>query len=368
MNRNTSAVHTIEGSTNTLNWLLADHHGSTSTTANEDGSWNSTIKYTAFGETRDSSGVTPTKYRYTGQLLEAEVGLYYYVARWYDPVTMHFTQADLVVPNVINAKAWDKYSYTLNNPILFCDPTGFSPCIDGVFCVPTTSRPSKTVYESLSRPGYYLSKEYYQKVIYRDFSMVLVDSNEWNTNQAQVIYRSLYEMKEGLNAKTEGRGREWIDKNLKDTRIEIGGIGLKDRCFVLGSTIHLAKDFDTALWRSIDYRVETLIIHEVGHVWDNRSSGKVLGGSLFGGGFGDALMNVVGGSSTGILGLRWINESLSIPTYENKFKNGNNYEYGNNSPADYFAHTFAAAIASPNNPNTPKLAEMYMNILIDLTR
>ena len=64
-------MRTIGGSTNTLNWLLADHLGSTSTTANEDGSWNSTIKYTAFGETRDSSGVTPTKYRYTGQLLEA---------------------------------------------------------------------------------------------------------------------------------------------------------------------------------------------------------------------------------------------------------------------------------------------------------
>jgi hypothetical protein len=88
----TIAMRTIEGSTNTLNWLLADHLGSTSTTANEDGSWNSTIKYTAFGcpcaarrvlrNTRETSGVTPTKYRYTGQLLEAEVGLYYYVARW----------------------------------------------------------------------------------------------------------------------------------------------------------------------------------------------------------------------------------------------------------------------------------------------
>jgi YD repeat-containing protein len=78
----TIAMRTIEGSTNTLNWLLTDHLGSTSVSANEDGSWNSTIKYTAFGESRESSGITPTKYRYTGQLLEAEVGLYYYVARW----------------------------------------------------------------------------------------------------------------------------------------------------------------------------------------------------------------------------------------------------------------------------------------------
>ncbi len=63
------AVRTITGSTNTLNWLLTDHLGSTSVSANEDGSWNSTIKYTAFGcpcavrrvlrKTRETSGVPP---------------------------------------------------------------------------------------------------------------------------------------------------------------------------------------------------------------------------------------------------------------------------------------------------------------------
>jgi RHS repeat-associated protein len=123
----TIAMRTIEGSTNTLNWLLTDLLGSTSTTANEDGNWNSTIKYTAFGETRDSSGVTPTKYRYTGQLLEAEVGLYYYVARFYDPVTMHFTQADKFIPNSNSSKSYDRYAYVMNNPLIYNDPTGNDP-------------------------------------------------------------------------------------------------------------------------------------------------------------------------------------------------------------------------------------------------
>jgi RHS repeat-associated protein len=137
----TIAMRTIEGSTNTLNWLLTDHLGSTSVSANEDGSWNSTIKYTAFGETRDSSGVTPTKYRYTGQLLEAEVGLYYYVARWYDPVTMHFTQADTIVPNATDSTSYDRYAYVLNNPVRYSDPSGhfgerssMTACIDGNYC------------------------------------------------------------------------------------------------------------------------------------------------------------------------------------------------------------------------------------------
>jgi hypothetical protein len=32
------------------------------------GSWNSELKYTAFGEMRASNGLTPTEYRYTGRL------------------------------------------------------------------------------------------------------------------------------------------------------------------------------------------------------------------------------------------------------------------------------------------------------------
>ncbi len=138
------AVRTITGSTNTLNWLVTDHLGSTSVSANEDGSWNSTIKYTAFGcpcaarrvlrNTRETSGVTPTKYRYTGQLLEAEVGLYYYVARFYDPVTMHFTQADTIVPNATDSASYDRYAYVLNNPVRYSDPSGHV-CDDMGNCV-----------------------------------------------------------------------------------------------------------------------------------------------------------------------------------------------------------------------------------------
>jgi hypothetical protein len=66
----TIAVRTIVGSTNTLQWLISDHLSSTSITATADGTWNSEIRYSAFGEIRYSSGITQTDYRYTGQLNE----------------------------------------------------------------------------------------------------------------------------------------------------------------------------------------------------------------------------------------------------------------------------------------------------------
>ena len=47
-----------------LTWLLSDHLGSTSVTANADGTFQSETKYTAFGETRSTTGDTPTDYLY----------------------------------------------------------------------------------------------------------------------------------------------------------------------------------------------------------------------------------------------------------------------------------------------------------------
>jgi len=120
----TVAVRTVQGSNDTLNWILGDHLGSTTVTANADGTWNSEIKYTAFGEVRASYGLTPTEYRYTGQLEQAELGLIYFVARFYDPVLTHFVQADTLIPDPGDPLAWDRYAYGLNNPIRYSDPSG----------------------------------------------------------------------------------------------------------------------------------------------------------------------------------------------------------------------------------------------------
>jgi hypothetical protein len=78
------AVRTIGGGTETVNWIVSDHLGSTSITANEDGSFNSEIRYSAFGEIRFSNGTTPTNYQYTGQLADSYIKLSWYNTRWYD--------------------------------------------------------------------------------------------------------------------------------------------------------------------------------------------------------------------------------------------------------------------------------------------
>jgi len=105
-------------------FLLTDHLGSTSITATRTGGFSSELRYKAWGETRYSSGSTPTTFRYTGQREESSLGLYWYNSRWYSASLSRFLSPDTIIPNPNNPLDWDRYSYVRNNPVIFTDPTG----------------------------------------------------------------------------------------------------------------------------------------------------------------------------------------------------------------------------------------------------
>jgi RHS repeat-associated protein len=110
-------------------WLLGDHLGSTSVAANPDGSLLSRQGYLPWGELRFTEGSLPGRYQFTGQAsYEAEFGLYYYKARWYDPHLGRFSQPDSMVPDAGNPLDWDRYAYVRNNPAVYTDLSGHKPC------------------------------------------------------------------------------------------------------------------------------------------------------------------------------------------------------------------------------------------------
>jgi RHS repeat-associated protein len=62
--------------------------------------------------------------KYTGREQDAETGLYYYRARYYDPITGRFLSEDPIRSGI------NYYTYAYNNPINYNDPTGECPwCI-----------------------------------------------------------------------------------------------------------------------------------------------------------------------------------------------------------------------------------------------
>jgi len=105
----------------TLTYVHQDALTGTSVTTNSSGTSTGSIKFFSFGQTR--SGTVPIPQKFTGQRLDS-TGLYYYGARYYDPSIGRFISADTLVPNTINPQDMNRYSYVLNNPLKYNDPTG----------------------------------------------------------------------------------------------------------------------------------------------------------------------------------------------------------------------------------------------------
>ena len=120
------------GAGTTRYFLLSDHLGSTTVTANSSGAFYSELRYKAWGEIRYSSGTTPTTLRYTGQRQESSLcgadGLYYYGARWLDPALGRWIQPDSLIPDLGNPIDLDRFAYARNNPVKYFDPSGHISC------------------------------------------------------------------------------------------------------------------------------------------------------------------------------------------------------------------------------------------------
>jgi len=104
-----------------------DHLGSTNVISDSAGTLVETTKYFPFGLIR--SGGTADKYGFTGKEFDSETELNYYKARYYSPVVRNFISPDPEIHNLYDPQALNRYSYTLNNPMKYTDPTGKNPLL-----------------------------------------------------------------------------------------------------------------------------------------------------------------------------------------------------------------------------------------------
>ncbi len=114
-----------------------DHLGSLNVLTNSQGVEVQGLTYLPFGETHTNQGsVDFHQRRYTGQEQDPETGLYFYNARYYNPVLGRFLSPDSIVPGAGNPQSLNRYSYVNNNPVNFTDPTGhflfFLPMLVGM--------------------------------------------------------------------------------------------------------------------------------------------------------------------------------------------------------------------------------------------
>ncbi|NPU84134.1 MAG: RHS repeat-associated core domain-containing protein [Syntrophaceae bacterium] len=117
-----------------------DHLNSSTVMTDETGARLESTEYAPYGTIRSYTGSrSVTDYRYTGKELDMETGLYYYGARYYDPMIGRFITPDpalslyIPAPNdnrrlpnggVFNPVTLNPYAYANNNPMKYVDPDG----------------------------------------------------------------------------------------------------------------------------------------------------------------------------------------------------------------------------------------------------
>lgn len=115
-------------------YFLKDHLGSTDIVTDASGNEVERLSFDAFGQRRDASNwqladapieAQQTNQGYTGHEHLDNVGIIHMNGRLYDPILGRFLSADPNVQAPKNTQNLNRYSYVLNNPLSFTDPSGY---------------------------------------------------------------------------------------------------------------------------------------------------------------------------------------------------------------------------------------------------
>jgi RHS repeat-associated protein len=100
-----------------------DHLGSSSYITDGGGNVRQHIEYMAFGETfvEEHSSTDPQPYLFNGKELDRVTGLYYYGARYYDPIASMWTSVDSMAAEHLS---WTPYRMSFQSPMTNLDPDG----------------------------------------------------------------------------------------------------------------------------------------------------------------------------------------------------------------------------------------------------
>jgi len=112
-----------EGGSPPTYYYHPDHVGNTSYVTDNAGQISQHVEYLPFGEVfvENDNSTNQTPYLFNGKELDEESGLYYYGARYYDPMLSNWLSVD---PALTEYPSISPYAYVLNSPIIATDPDG----------------------------------------------------------------------------------------------------------------------------------------------------------------------------------------------------------------------------------------------------
>lgn len=134
-----TAIYIIENGLGKLYYTASDHLGSICQIIETNGTVAEETNYDPWGRTRNADNWTYTDVLtlqarslqnnitnrgYTGHQMLDEFGIIDMNGRIYDPVLARFFSPDPFVQAPNNTQSFNRYSYCVNNPLRYTDPTG----------------------------------------------------------------------------------------------------------------------------------------------------------------------------------------------------------------------------------------------------
>jgi RHS repeat-associated protein len=313
-----------------LSYLLTDHLGSVVAVTNGTGALISKQRYLPFGGERTNIGtISQTDYGYTGQREIDKVGLIDYKARFYSSYITQFSQPDSIVPDLYNPQAFNRYSYVLNNPVRYNDPTGHQIACGAELSVKECKTERKL--SKISTAGQW------KKLIHDDLGITMSDDkHNWDTNNLEIVYFGLAQIDNIFGGKTKSFAE--------------GSVFLLD-----GKPIGQYSGFTTG--RTIIFYTGSTIpfqnlYHEFGHLLDNIFKDSFTNQLKREPHYADGGAYLFGGDSVGIIN--------SNATLKNSSRVGDpNWPYG------------IASLQHPSGDPVEQWGDMFANYVagnIDLTK
>ena len=171
------AVYVKENGTWSLYHIFRDYLGSITHIRTATGAAKEENSYDPWGRRRDPATHTPylptnqpelfLGRGYTGHEHLPWFGLIHCNARLYDPVVGRFLAADPIIQDPTNTQNYNKYSYALNNPLKYTDPTGLFYHAGG-YCASTYSTLLSLLIADMKTGG--------------DFSNLVQEHSKYNSN------------------------------------------------------------------------------------------------------------------------------------------------------------------------------------------
>jgi RHS repeat-associated protein len=126
------APHSVVEGGKTYYYLTEPGAGSVVGLIDSTGILKNSYRYSPYGLLEDSTEAVVNPLRYTAREYDAETQLYYYRARYYDPVLARFISEDPAGQSA----GTNQYAYAADDPINRRDPTGLYNWGDGDDCIP----------------------------------------------------------------------------------------------------------------------------------------------------------------------------------------------------------------------------------------